>query len=425
MSFDATGNAFRAGPSGPARPSVQRVRSAGDVNRSQPGATSAKRQSWQSSSRSKDERHRLYLQSNDVISKAPLWNQGHWERCTPGVVVGRRSVKLLFGLCVLWGVWTVSPWMYGHGSLSATSLHIARGYPQGPESLLDAEGLYHLARSHRRTSAAAPIANDASTQVAPLEKETGSSSIAPTQLSKPYPGIHTVASLLNRTQHPRGPAVLKQFNITAYLNSRLPEVAKQQRPYKCVSWRQTGNCDANGPREAENDKACHEKIPTGTSGYCEVIEEGSGELRRVMQMNCTSHPNSVVIHGIVSCDQAGEFAMFPQQSLEYRPPNALRGREEHEIADPHSRGIVFCVADSLMVSAYAAIRNLRRLGCQLPVELWYLPDELQHKPGVVKDLIYNFQVSLRPIAVDRRLLCHGKGQDKCFNAKIYSIYHTR
>ena len=38
---------------------------------------------------------------------------------------------------------------------------------------------------------------------------------------------------------------------------------------KCVSWRHTSRCKANGPRESHRDKQCHEDIPSGASGYCE------------------------------------------------------------------------------------------------------------------------------------------------------------
>jgi len=40
---------------------------------------------------------------------------------------------------------------------------------------------------------------------------------------------------------------------------------------QCVSWRQTGNCDPNGPREPGNDKPCSAWINTQPSGYCECF----------------------------------------------------------------------------------------------------------------------------------------------------------
>ena len=37
----------------------------------------------------------------------------------------------------------------------------------------------------------------------------------------------------------------------------------------CVSWRQTGRCDPNGPRESHLDKNCGENVPSDASGYCD------------------------------------------------------------------------------------------------------------------------------------------------------------
>lgn len=37
-------------------------------------------------------------------------------------------------------------------------------------------------------------------------------------------------------------------------------------------WRQTGNCDPNGPREWEHDLLCSQIVDTGASGYCQCSE---------------------------------------------------------------------------------------------------------------------------------------------------------
>ena len=49
----------------------------------------------------------------------------------------------------------------------------------------------------------------------------------------------------------------------------------------CVGWRQTGGCNANGNREQQGDKRCHENVHDGISGYCEC--EGG---RRAKQVGC-------------------------------------------------------------------------------------------------------------------------------------------
>jgi hypothetical protein len=37
----------------------------------------------------------------------------------------------------------------------------------------------------------------------------------------------------------------------------------------CISWRQTGGCTPEGPRESQFDRTCNQIISTGASGYCE------------------------------------------------------------------------------------------------------------------------------------------------------------
>ena len=44
---------------------------------------------------------------------------------------------------------------------------------------------------------------------------------------------------------------------------------------KCISWRQTNDCNANGKRQAQKDRSCSTKIQEGWSGYCEC----SGGIR--------------------------------------------------------------------------------------------------------------------------------------------------
>ena len=37
----------------------------------------------------------------------------------------------------------------------------------------------------------------------------------------------------------------------------------------CTSWRQTGRCAADGPREPSADRPCDAGVEFGLSGYCE------------------------------------------------------------------------------------------------------------------------------------------------------------
>jgi len=197
---------------------------------------------------------------------------------------------------------------------------------------------------------------------------------------------------------------------------------------QCVAWRQTGGCTPDGPREPENDLPCDAKIPYGASGYCEVLDSrnlsrGEGpQYRRVMSMNCSSHPYEPIMHGEITCGQAAEFAGFAAESLRYRPRGGPR-RAQPPAAGHPTQGILICVSDKTMVAAYAAVRLLRHHGCRLPIQLWYLPDELTGSPAIVRELVFNHSVVLKPVGLKRSALCHD-GQEKCFNIKIHAVYYT-
>ena len=46
-----------------------------------------------------------------------------------------------------------------------------------------------------------------------------------------------------------------------------------------MSWRQTGGCDPNGPRESHLDKNCDAIIPNDASGYCEC-KDGQRKMHK-------------------------------------------------------------------------------------------------------------------------------------------------
>jgi hypothetical protein len=58
-----------------------------------------------------------------------------------------------------------------------------------------------------------------------------------------------------------------------------PNATKDQD--SCVAWRQTGNCDPNGPREPAADKPCTAVIDGPQSGYCEC-----GNGRKAAESHC-------------------------------------------------------------------------------------------------------------------------------------------
>ena len=51
--------------------------------------------------------------------------------------------------------------------------------------------------------------------------------------------------------------------------ARCEETVTEAVKGKCVAWRQTKDCSANGKRQPNMDKGCEDKIQGGWSGYCE------------------------------------------------------------------------------------------------------------------------------------------------------------
>jgi len=69
-----------------------------------------------------------------------------------------------------------------------------------------------------------------------------------------------------------------------------PQCTNMETPIyrSCTEWRQTGECDPDGPRESHKDEPCSVQIQSGASGYCEC------ESLRTMKYDCE--------HGAFTCD---------------------------------------------------------------------------------------------------------------------------
>lgn len=91
---------------------------------------------------------------------------------------------------------------------------------------------------------------------------------------------------------------------------------------KCTSWRQTGNCDPNGPREPQNDKSCDTLIggDHSPSGYCEC--EG-GVKRQLTDCSPVSFTCTDVCAGdfFYGCDgqKSGAYMFRPNSSEVFFP----------------------------------------------------------------------------------------------------------
>jgi len=80
----------------------------------------------------------------------------------------------------------------------------------------------------------------------------------------------------------------------------------------CVAWRQTGDCDPQGPREPHSDKDCGIPVAPGASGYCECA---GGE--RMGLAGCD--------HAEFTCGAACERRLEEAPAAGIRPEGTCRG----------------------------------------------------------------------------------------------------
>ena len=382
-------------------------------------------------------------------------------RKLPGLLASRYGVLIVVG--VLWAAWNLSSTHYLHKPRAHTKFAILASV-EGPVQQLVGSWQREARPDSRRGSQGAsrsrggpagewdPAASGRSGTTDALHKtHEGPATSQPLDSSPAEEQVSSAA--LNPSA---GPPQAESSDA-----AQPPSIPRATREawglFECVAWRQTSNCTSEGDPEPLNDLSCASEIPEGRSGYCEVIdrtEDPEGQYRRVMQMHCDSWPSSGLIRAPITCSNAGEFASFASESLAFRPNGTLQeahanlgdasssaslssiSNNSTNSTDGSSRGIVFCVADPLMVSAFAAIRTLRSKGCTLPIELWYLPDELTEDTRLLKELLTHDTgkgaagptttggIRLRPIPVARRDLCHEQGSGKCFNVKVYAVYHS-
>ncbi|ETM37416.1 hypothetical protein L914_16022 [Phytophthora nicotianae] len=209
-------------------------------------------------------------------------------------------------------------------------------------------------------------------------------------------------------------------------NDQLPEVKvlpmgdTKQRKFRCIGWRATSNCTPSGPRDPVRDQPCSRTIYNSNAGYCEVEDTQSGERFQVMRRHCTSlfqaaHFRCQDALGFVDfrvkTRKAVEKAFIPEFVL----PNVAKGSQNSP-----KDGIIIVVYPKLVASAYALVRTLREvLNCQLPIELWYCPQELYSFPGPLTPL-------KRLVDSDATITFHKIDDTRAmgFGAKVFSIYNS-
>ncbi|OWY97312.1 hypothetical protein PHMEG_00032194 [Phytophthora megakarya] len=201
----------------------------------------------------------------------------------------------------------------------------------------------------------------------------------------------------------------------------LPADDKKKRRLKCVGWRSTGHCTPHGPREPENDKGCYNVVPNSVSGYCEVEDEDTGELFRVMKRYCAS----LRFDATFRCIEAPDFVKYQVESLEvvekalvpgFALPNVV------EVTNKPRDGIVMVVYPKLIASAYATIRALRSvLGCQLPIEIWYRQEEIRAGSEALAPLL-EFATTNKAGVISFHTINDNWATG--FGAKVFAVYNS-
>ncbi|EEY67868.1 uncharacterized protein PITG_18270 [Phytophthora infestans T30-4] len=115
----------------------------------------------------------------------------------------------------------------------------------------------------------------------------------------------SIVRLFTNGQHTPTPEEL-EAQAHALTVKTLPDGATVERQFKCIGWRATTDCSADGARDLANDKPCNRRVGDGASGYCEIEDVESGERFRVMQRGCSTVKKGAKF----SCSNAPDFVNF-------------------------------------------------------------------------------------------------------------------
>lgn len=188
--------------------------------------------------------------------------------------------------------------------------------------------------------------------------------------------------------------------------------------FECIGWKRTHSCrvpdpDNESPDNEEPEKdflSCSEEIGRENAGYCIVRNRTSGDLFKLMISSCDSLPN-----GYYTCAMARDFSEYGLHSVGYEHTPLAPSLARASRSRAPSNGVLMIIYDKVLPSAYATIRMLRVQGCELPVELWYRPDEMSMDNPIVHKLLADYNVRMRPI-FDRRA--------RGFHVKPYAVYYS-
>ncbi|KAG3193852.1 hypothetical protein JG687_00005026 [Phytophthora cactorum] len=212
---------------------------------------------------------------------------------------------------------------------------------------------------------------------------------------------------------------LEDKRAASTLDIRRHQPRKIRNKLKCMGWRQTGQCNPYGKREPNSDLACNQIAQGGVSGYCEVLDEDSGELFRVMQLNCSS----VRDHVVFSCAEAADFANFGllAQGV-YENALAQNTSDPSKLLGNNGRGngIVMVVYPKLLSSVFASISILRSYNCTLPIELWISQPEVVRTPSM-RTTLEMLQQRFSNVTVETIIDPTIAG----FSTKIHAVQHSK
>ncbi|KAG1697878.1 hypothetical protein DVH05_015832 [Phytophthora capsici] len=212
---------------------------------------------------------------------------------------------------------------------------------------------------------------------------------------------------------------LEDKRAASTLDIRTHQPRKIRNNLKCMGWRQTGQCDPYGKREPSSDLACNQIAQGGVSGYCEVLDQDTGELFRVMQLNCSSVRNHVVF----SCAEAPDFANYGLMSQGvYENALAQNASDPAKLLGNNGsgNGIVMVVYPKLLSSVFASISVLRSYNCTLPIELWISQPEVVRTPSM-RQTLDMLQQRFSNVTVETIIDPTIAG----FSTKIHAVQHSK
>jgi len=193
--------------------------------------------------------------------------------------------------------------------------------------------------------------------------------------------VYTIASLnARRLWYNR----IAQYASTVPVDYPYGTIYRTPKDMECLAWKSESGL-----------KPCAHVVKSSETGYCIVKDLISNSVFKLM----STSPGTFGQRPPFSCqDRFLDFVNFRVgaqmhiQKLEREPDPVL----EHEGRKP-SRGIVMSVNDENFPSMFAVVRRLRDEGCELPVELWHLADELGTVGSALDELVDNYNVLLMKV----------------------------